>query len=150
MILKTLVLLLVVSFVFAFRQQSVGVRGRLMCGSQPSSNTKVKLWNKNKIGMNIVIVLISGIQGTDDQLSDTMTDNYGNFVISGGVGSIFSMNVHLKIYHDCARRLPCQRKVDLGIPEKYISRSQDVENYFEAGTLNLEFIFPQEESSCIN
>ncbi|KAI6209554.1 Transthyretin-like family protein [Aphelenchoides besseyi] len=134
---NTLLLLLVVPLVFAFRQQSVGVRGRLMCGSQPSSNTKVKLWNKNKIG-------------TDDQLADTMTDNYGNFVIFGGVGSIFSMNVHLKIYHDCARRLPCQRKIDLGIPEKYISRSQNVENYFEAGTLNLEFIFPQEESSCIN
>lgn len=37
--------------VISFRQQSVGVRGRLLCGNQSLSNTQIKLWNKNKIGL---------------------------------------------------------------------------------------------------
>lgn len=43
-------LLAYVSCALAFRQQVVGVEGRLMCGSQPLNNTQVKLWSKNKLG----------------------------------------------------------------------------------------------------
>jgi len=121
----------------AFRQQSVGIRGRLMCGTQPLANTQIKLWNKNKIG-------------TDDQLADGKTDVYGNFQLQGGVGSVFGMNVHFKVYHDCQRTLPCQRKVDLKIPDQYVTRTSEVEKWFEAGVLNMEFKFPNEETSCIN
>ncbi|KAK0421333.1 hypothetical protein QR680_015182 [Steinernema hermaphroditum] len=122
----------------AFRQQSVGIRGRLMCGDKPLGNTKVKLWNKNKIG-------------TDDQLADAKTDASGNFELSGGVGSIFGMNVHFKIYHDCDDGIkPCQRKVDLKIPNQYITRTSNVQKWFDAGVLNMEFKFPDEERSCIN
>ena len=121
-----------------FRQQSVGVRGRLMCGDKPLASTKVKLWNKNRIGR-------------DDQLADALTDANGNFVLDGGVGSIFSMNVHFKIYHDCDRGiLPCQRKVNLGIPSEYVSRSSNVQKWFDAGVLNMQFKFPDESTSCIN
>ncbi|KAK0421336.1 hypothetical protein QR680_015184 [Steinernema hermaphroditum] len=107
----------------AWRQQSVGIRGRLMCGDQPLRDTKVKLWNKNHLG-------------TDDQLADMKTDSEGNYQLEGGVGAIFAMDVHFKIYHDCNDGItPCQRKVNLKIPR---------------GVMNMQFKFPDEERSCIN
>ncbi|KAI1713264.1 transthyretin-like family domain-containing protein [Ditylenchus destructor] len=131
-------LLAYLSCALAFRQQVVGVEGRLMCGSQPLNNTQVKLWSKNKLG-------------TDDQLAHTKTDNHGNFKLDGGVGSLLPLNVHLKFYHDCNDGIkPCQRKVDLGVPNEYVERADKVNKYFPAGTMNMEFVFPDEERSCIN
>ena len=128
----------ILSMANAFRQQSVGIRGRLMCGGQPLKDTQVKLWNKNTLG-------------TDDQLAQTKTDNNGNFELQGGVGQMTKMNVHFKMYHDCNDGVkPCQRKVDLGIPDEYVTRSDRVQKWFEAGTMNMEFKFPDEERSCIN
>jgi len=116
----------------------VGVRGRLFCGSQPLNNTQVKLWNKNTLG-------------TDDQLAAVKTDTNGNYQIEGGVGGLLPLNVHLKFYHDCNDGIkPCQRKVDLAIPSDYVTRSDQVTKWFEAATMNMEFVFPDEERSCIN
>nr|CDP92115.1 BMA-TTR-38 [Brugia malayi] len=124
--------------VISFRQQSVGVRGRLLCGNQSLPNTQIKLWNQNKIG-------------TDDQLAATKTKADGSYELKGGVGSIFGMDVVLKIYHDCDDGIkPCQRKVVLRIPDQYVTRSSDVKQWFNGGELNMEFKFPDEERSCIN
>ncbi|OZC07564.1 Transthyretin-like family protein [Onchocerca flexuosa] len=124
--------------VTGFRQQSVGVRGRLLCGNQSLSNTQIKLWNKNKIG-------------TDDQLAAMKTRADGSYELQGGIGSIFGMDVVLKIYHDCDDGIkPCQRKVVLGIPSDYVTRSSNVKRWFDAGVLNMQFKFPDEERSCIN
>lgn len=48
-----LLLLAVIGTIQAFRQQSVGIRGRLFCGDKPLSGAKVKLWNKNKLGASL-------------------------------------------------------------------------------------------------
>ncbi|CAD5229255.1 unnamed protein product [Bursaphelenchus okinawaensis] len=133
-----LLLLVVVTVAQAFRQQSVGIKGTLLCGKVPLKDTQVKLWNKNKLG-------------TDDQLAAAKTDANGKFELQGGVGSMFGMNVHFKVYHDCDDgAVPCQRKVDMGIPSQYVTRTEKVDKWFEAGTINMEFKFPDEERSCIN
>ncbi|KAH7709199.1 Transthyretin-like family protein [Aphelenchoides avenae] len=145
----------------AFRQQSVGIRGRLMCGDKPLANTQVKLWNKNKIGDKYIELLNASVyfnawecetnSGTDDQLAAAKTDAQGNFQLNGGVGSVFGMDVHFKVYHDCDDGItPCQRKVDLKVPDQYVTRSENVQKWFDAGVMNMEFKFPDEERSCIN
>ncbi|CAD5234710.1 unnamed protein product [Bursaphelenchus xylophilus] len=133
-----IVILCYMALVEAFRQQSVGIKGKLLCGKVPLKDTQVKLWNKNKLG-------------TDDQLAAGKTDAQGNFELQGGVGSMFGMNVHFKVYHDCDDgAVPCQRKVNLGIPDQYVTRTEKVDKWFDAGTINMEFKFPDEERSCIN
>ncbi|KAE9551903.1 hypothetical protein FO519_004894 [Halicephalobus sp. NKZ332] len=129
--------LVFLSSVDSFNQQSVGARGRLMCGSTPAANTNVKLWNKNTLR-------------PDDQLASVQTDSQGNFQISGGEGSIFSMDVHLKIYTSCGRWLPCDRKLDFTIPSQYVTRTSSVQNWFDLGTINLELKTKNEDTSCIN
>ena len=34
-----------------FRKQSVGIRGRLFCGSDPLTDAQIKLWSKNLLGL---------------------------------------------------------------------------------------------------
>uniref|UniRef100_A0A1I7ZPK6 Transthyretin-like family protein n=1 Tax=Steinernema glaseri TaxID=37863 RepID=A0A1I7ZPK6_9BILA len=133
-----LLLLLCVAGSQAWRQQTVGIRGKLMCGDQSLKDTTVKLWNKNHLG-------------TDDQLADMKTDSEGNYQLEGGVGAVFAMDVHFKIYHDCDDGItPCQRKVNLKIPSEFVTRTSGVEKWFDGGVMNMQFKFPDEERSCIN
>uniref|UniRef100_A0A7E4VZV4 Transthyretin-like family protein n=1 Tax=Panagrellus redivivus TaxID=6233 RepID=A0A7E4VZV4_PANRE len=131
------ILSIVICAVFAFNQQSVGVRGRLMCGSTALNNTQVKLWNKVNLGR-------------DDQLAASKTDDQGNFQISGGTGALLPLNVHLKVYHNCDRSLPCQRKVDFTIPPQYVTRTSQVTNWYDMGMLNMQTMYKGEGVSCIN
>ncbi|CEF62426.1 Transthyretin-like family-containing protein [Strongyloides ratti] len=134
----TIILFSIIVDVFTFRQQTAAVKGRLLCGDKPASGVRVKLWDKTKLG-------------SDTQLDSKTTDGMGNFELTGGIGSLLPMNVILKIYHDCDDgKLPCQRKVKLGIPSEYVTRSSVVEKWFDIGTLNLQVIVPDEERSCIN
>uniref|UniRef100_A0A0K0ER75 Transthyretin-like family protein n=1 Tax=Strongyloides stercoralis TaxID=6248 RepID=A0A0K0ER75_STRER len=120
------------------RQQTVRVVGKLICGDKPLENEKVKLWNKNTLG-------------TDDQLASVKTNSSGYYEIQGGIGSMFTMDVKLKFYTDCNDGIkPCQRKIVLGIPNKYISKSDNEIKTFDGGVINLEFKFPDESRDCLN
>lgn len=35
---------------FAYRQQTLGIRGQLMCGSKPLNDARIKVSNKNRLG----------------------------------------------------------------------------------------------------
>uniref|UniRef100_A0A914PFK4 Transthyretin-like family protein n=1 Tax=Panagrolaimus davidi TaxID=227884 RepID=A0A914PFK4_9BILA len=142
--MKSLIAILLVTILSAvaaqgFRQQSVGVRGRLLCGSEPTRNTTIKLWDKNTLGR-------------DTQLASVRPNPDGSFEITGGTGGLFALDVHIKFYTDCGRSswLPCQRKIDLKIPGNYVTRTSNVQQFFDVGSLNLQLKFKDEDTSCFN
>uniref|UniRef100_A0A914V2L6 Uncharacterized protein n=1 Tax=Plectus sambesii TaxID=2011161 RepID=A0A914V2L6_9BILA len=134
----SILLLGCVSFCAAFRLQSVGVRGTLMCGNRPLANTRVKLWDED-----------DGVD-PDDELDSTLTDSEGRFELSGSTREMTPIDPKLKIYHDCNNHLPCQRKVKITIPNSYINSGSNVRNWFDAGQLNMQIQFQDEERSCLN
>jgi len=131
-------LLLVFNVVEPFRTQSAGVRGILMCGDKPLKNTKVKLVDLDR-GPDL-----------DDVMGTTKTDSEGKFQVSGKTSELTTIDVQLRIYHDCDDSLPCQRAVTFNVPDKFVNSGATVTKFFEIGRVNMQIIFPKEARSCIN
>lgn len=52
--MKFLLLLSLLGVTLAMRDQSIAVKGKLLCGSKPASNVRVKLWEEDGGGYNSV------------------------------------------------------------------------------------------------
>ncbi|CAJ0603501.1 unnamed protein product [Cylicocyclus nassatus] len=103
-------LLAIVAICLATRQQSVAVKGRLMCGNKAASGVTVKLWEEDD-GPD-----------PDDLLAQGYTDGAGNFNLQGSEREMTNIDPVLKVYHDCDDGVkPGQRKVKFRIPSSYIS-----------------------------
>ncbi|KAK6745740.1 hypothetical protein RB195_012078 [Necator americanus] len=72
----------------AFRTQSVAVKGKLMCGSQPAANVQVKLLDEDH-------------GDPDDTLDNMFTKADGLFSVSGSASELTPIDPELRIYHDC-------------------------------------------------
>ncbi|EJW86262.1 hypothetical protein WUBG_02824 [Wuchereria bancrofti] len=133
-----IVLLALLSGVVSFRSQSVAVRGRLMCGSNPASNVRIKLWEED-----------SG-PDPDDLLDQGYTDQNGDFLLQGDTVELTPIDPVFKVYHDCDDGLkPGKRKLKFKIPQSYITNGKTPKKVFDIGTLNLETIFHHEERELI-
>ncbi|KIH55208.1 Transthyretin-like family protein [Ancylostoma duodenale] len=73
----------------ALRDQSIAVKGRFLCGSEPAAKVRVKL-----------IDVDTGLD-PDDLLSQGYTDARGDFMLSGGTAELTEIDPVLKVYHDC-------------------------------------------------
>ncbi|VDN51716.1 unnamed protein product [Dracunculus medinensis] len=125
-----------ISFTAAFRQQSFGIRGKLICGHSSAEGITVKLYNDKAIGFN-------------NQLAETRTDGDGNYELTAATDSIFSMEPYLKIYTNCNRGFnPCKREIKLEIPSDYVTRTSTIQQWFDGGIINLQFKFDDEERKC--
>uniref|UniRef100_A0A8R1TJ65 Uncharacterized protein n=1 Tax=Onchocerca volvulus TaxID=6282 RepID=A0A8R1TJ65_ONCVO len=134
--MKTAIVLLVVYLgsVISFRTQSIGIRGRLMCGSKPASNERIKLWEED----------------SDDLLDQGYTDENGEFLLKGDTVELTPIDPVFKVYHDCDDGIkPGKRKVKFKIPKSYITEGKTPKKIFDLGTLNLETIFNDEERELI-
>ncbi|GMT36460.1 hypothetical protein PFISCL1PPCAC_27757 [Pristionchus fissidentatus] len=137
--MRVLFLLLCLFFSsYAFLQQSVAVKGKLLCGEQALQGAKVKLWDKNRLS-------------EDDLLVEGVTDANGTFQLEGRNSGLFKMHVHLKIYHDCEDGVkPCQRKISIRVPSDFVFRSETPEQIYDVDVLDMSKRSPDEERSCIN
>ncbi|EYC26779.1 hypothetical protein Y032_0010g957 [Ancylostoma ceylanicum] len=162
------VLLVLLGVCYGMRDQSIAVRGKLVCGAKPASNVRVKLWEED-----------TG-PDPDDLLDSGYTDANGEFRLSGGTAELTPIDPILKVYHGCddgfksasyIRRFPGQygcdhifmaasvyrgticwpgkRKVKFYIPKSYITSGKIPKKEFDVGVLNLETIFPKEERELI-
>ncbi|CAB3409918.1 unnamed protein product [Caenorhabditis bovis] len=119
------------------RKQSVGVRGKLLCGNQPISNATVKLWDND-------------LFDPDDLMAEAQTKPDGSFQVAGLTVSTTSIDPQIRIYHNCRnKKSGCKRRVTFNIPDNYISSGNQVTKWFEFGALNMEIgVKYKEDHQC--
>ncbi|VDK53224.1 unnamed protein product [Anisakis simplex] len=133
----TLWLLLITNQVVCFLPQSVWVKGRLMCGSDPAKGVLVKLIDADN-GPN-----------PDDLLDSAYTDTDGYYNLKGDSSEWTNIDPELRIYHDCMDfGKPCQRKWVIRIPDKYIFDGTEPGKAMNLGTMNLEVELEDEDQDC--
>ncbi|KHJ87963.1 Transthyretin-like family protein [Oesophagostomum dentatum] len=131
-------LLLSIAACYAMRDQSIAVRGKLLCGAKPASNVRIKLWEED-----------TG-PDPDDLLDSGYTDANGEFRLSGGTAEMTPIDPIFKVYHSCDDKFkPGKRKVKFYLPKSYITNGKTPKKEFDIGILNLETIFPKEERELI-
>ncbi|KAE9413951.1 hypothetical protein Angca_007023 [Angiostrongylus cantonensis] len=127
------------SMALALFTQSAGVKGVLMCGDRPLSNTKVKLYDDDS-GPDL-----------DDLMAEGTTDSMGQFLLYGHTSEIMTIDPKLNIYHDCDDSLkPCQRKVTFHIPKSFVSSGEQPKSFFNIGQINMQIQFESEERDCLH
>ncbi|RCN45407.1 Transthyretin-like family protein [Ancylostoma caninum] len=125
----------------AFRDQSVAVKGRFLCGKAPAAKVMVTLidaYPDKQMKQNAI-------------LSKGYTDARGNFMFSGAVAKISALGPALKVYHDCndvtkfGVAKPGSREVTFVIPDHYIGAGKTPKKIMDVGSINLELKFKNEE-----
>jgi len=117
-------------------KQYVTAKGRLLCGTTPVANVLVKLVDEDR-GPD-----------RDDEMARVRTNANGEFHLNGSASEVGNIDPFLKIYHDCNDGAqPCQRKMKLRVPDKYIHRGNGSETV-DVGVLNLEVDVRKEARDC--
>ncbi|CAJ0597906.1 unnamed protein product, partial [Cylicocyclus nassatus] len=125
--IRTFVLLCLFSSCYCIfgigHKQTVGIVGKLLCNGKPAAGVKIKLYDKEFF--------------IDRKLAQVKTDNNGSFKISGTAKELSKIDPQLNIYHKCNYKWLCYKKLRIRIPSKYISKGEQVKQYFNISTLEL-------------
>ncbi|CAD5205826.1 unnamed protein product [Bursaphelenchus okinawaensis] len=119
--------------------QSSGAKGKLTCHGKPLSDVLIKLYDDDR-GLD-----------ADDFMGKTTSDKDGYFELQGYSDEISSIDPKINIYHDCDDGwTPCQRKISIMIPDRYITKGKVAQQLYDAGTMELSGKFPGETRDCIH
>ncbi|KAK6051379.1 Transthyretin-like family protein [Cooperia oncophora] len=130
----------------AVREQSIAVKGRLLCGERPAANVRVKLWEEDSGPEYRGRLLVTGLYRRQN----------GEFQLQGATVETTPIDPILKIYHDCndvtgflSVPKPGSRKVKFSLPDKYITDGMVPRKTMDIGAVNLEIEFLDEEREYI-
>ncbi|KAF8354575.1 hypothetical protein PRIPAC_96198 [Pristionchus pacificus] len=118
--------------------QSSAVKGVLMCNDKPAKNVKVKLYD-NDSGPDL-----------DDLMDSGKTDADGRFSLAGHVDEFTTIDPKINVYHDCDDWLPCQRRISIYVPSKYVTKGSTPDKTYDAGVIQLAGKFSGETRDCLN
>lgn len=86
------------------KEQSVAVKGILMCKEQPAYKVEVKLYDedfgKHRLVYSCQHNASSGVD-LDDLLDSGYTNAYGEFQLQGSTHEFMNIDPKINIYHDC-------------------------------------------------
>ncbi|GMT21306.1 hypothetical protein PFISCL1PPCAC_12603, partial [Pristionchus fissidentatus] len=136
--------LLIVSSLLSFSSagligfpQSAAVRGILMCNDKPAGHVLVKLYDDDS--------------DLDDLMDSGETSSDGHFHLSGSEREVTSIEPKINIYHDCDDGImPCQRRITIFIPKKYISSGSTPDKVYDAGVIQLAGKYAGETRDCLH
>ncbi|KHJ93612.1 Transthyretin-like family protein [Oesophagostomum dentatum] len=83
-------------------------------------------------------------------MDEGKTDSSGNFYLRGGKREVTNIDPKVNIYHKCNYDGPCVKKLDIVIPDEYITNSKTPQQVFNIGTINLAGTFTGESVDCVN
>ncbi|GMT21305.1 hypothetical protein PFISCL1PPCAC_12602, partial [Pristionchus fissidentatus] len=119
--------------------QSAAVRGVLMCHDKPASHVTLKLYDDDS-GPDL-----------DDLMDEGESDAEGHFSLSGTETELMTIDPKLNIYHDCDDGLvPCQRRITIFLPKKYVSRGEHPDKVYDAGIIQLAGKLSGETRDCLH
>lgn len=94
------------------------------------------------------------MMGLDDHMAETTTDQNGFFQLEGKQFEISSIDPALRVRHDCEDILPCQRRILMTLPKKYVmNETEEAEasgKLLNLGIVNLEAFWRAEVRSCVH
>ncbi|ULU01780.1 hypothetical protein L3Y34_001818 [Caenorhabditis briggsae] len=125
------------------RLQSVAVSGQLKCEGKPAAGLRVDLMESDNN------VEESGIIDDDDFINYFITDESGNFNVSGSEVEISGIEPYVNIFHKCDDGLsPCQRVLRINIPKSATVWGETSSELFSIGTFELAGKVVGERRSC--
>ncbi|EFP09590.1 CRE-TTR-1 protein [Caenorhabditis remanei] len=125
------------------RLQSVAVSGQVKCEGKPAVGVRVDLMESDNNMEE------SGIIDDDDFMSYAVTDELGNFNMSGSEVEISGIEPYVNIFHKCDDGLsPCQRVLRINIPKSATIWGDTPTELFSIGIFELAGKVIGERRSC--
>ncbi|PIC40693.1 hypothetical protein B9Z55_008347 [Caenorhabditis nigoni] len=120
------------------RTQSTAVEGILLCEDGPAKDVLIKLYDHDTVS-------------PDELMDSAKTDANGHFRLSGTADEISGIDPKINIYHDCDDGIkPCQRRITIFIPSKYVSNTKQPSETFNLGRLQLAGKYDGESRDCLH